>query len=109
AHLYLADALVKTKEFKDAIPHYEAYLALIGDGSGTAETSGPLPPPEYVLKVVIQLAVTCRNAGEDDTAVHFFDQAATLANKAGDKEGLAFALIRAAEIKAGHGNAVASL
>lgn len=109
AHLYLADALVKKQQFKDAILHYEQYLALIAEQTSAKETSAPLPQPAFVAKVVLQLAATCEDAADDEAAAHFFDQGAALAEKVGDKSGLAFAVIHLAEIKARQGRSVEAL
>lgn len=97
-HLYLAQLLARQKMFRDAIPHYERYLALISeqshDGSASSRTN-----PTAIVKVVLQLASACRNAGETEQALHFFTQGATLANRVGDQQGLAFALTQSGEIK----------
>ncbi|MGH9966888.1 MAG: hypothetical protein ACREBG_03505 [Pyrinomonadaceae bacterium] len=79
------------------------YLALIADDSRTTDTPTPRPDPAAILKVILQLAVTCQSAGEDDAAIQFFSQGARLAERAGDTQGLASALILSAEIKARHG------
>ena len=102
AHLYLADALAKTKHFQEAIPHYEQYLALIADDANASTPRAPLPHPDVIVRVILQLASACLNAGDDDHALHYFSQAAALAEKAGDRPGLAFALIQSADIKARH-------
>lgn len=109
AHLYLADALAKTKQYKDAIPHYEQYLGLVAAQSSTADARGPLHQPAVIVKVVLQLASTCEDAGDDETASQFFTQAIGLAEKAGDKSGLIFALVHAAEINTRHGRRVEAL
>ena len=107
AHLYLADALAKKKQFKEAILHYEQYLALVANRTSAAEELAP--QPDLILKVVLQLALTCEDAGDDEAAAHFFSQAAALAEKIGDKPGLIQALIHSADIKGRHGRNVEAL
>jgi tetratricopeptide (TPR) repeat protein len=102
-HLYLADALARQRKFKEAIPHYEQYLALIAGQGNDATANQQLPGPEVILKVVFQLAETCRNAGENENALHFFTQGAALAHRFGDQRGLALAWIETAEIKTAQG------
>jgi len=109
AHLYLADALAKKKQFKDATLHYEQYLGLIATQTSATEARAAVPQPGAILKVVLQLASTCQDAGEDEAASHFFIQATGLAEKVGDKPGLIFALIHLADIKARHGRSVEAL
>ena len=109
AHLYLADALAKKKQFKDATLHYEQYLGLIATQTSATEARAAVPQPGAILKVVLQLASTCQDAGEDEAASHFFIQATGLAEKVGDKPGLIFALIHLADIKARDGRSVEAL
>ena len=109
AHLYLADALTRQKRFKEAIPHYEHYLALIASQGSDQKASTQLPQPELVLRVVLQLSKTCRNAGDDAAAQQFFAQGASLASQLGDRQGLALALIESAEIKASQGKRLEAL
>ena len=109
ARLYLAEALVKKKQYKEAIPHYEGYLTLVADGARASAAHASLPNPDVIVKVVLQLAATCQNAGEDETALQFFAQGATLAERIGDKPGLTFALINGAEIEARHGQRAEAL
>ena len=109
AHLYLADLLAKRKQFKDAILHYEQYLALIATQTSATQAHAPLPQPDVIVRVVLQLASTCQDAGEDEAASHFFTQAARLAEKAGDNPGLIFALVHSADVNARHGRSVEAL
>jgi tetratricopeptide (TPR) repeat protein len=101
AHLYLADLLAQKNRPKEAMNQYEQYLALIADSSRAMVTR---PSPEALVKVILRLAVTCQQAGEDQTALQFFAQAAKLAQSVGDNQGLVTALIDAAELKAHQGN-----
>jgi len=104
AHLYLADALARKSQFKDAALHYEQYLGLIA-------TEGPAsrPKPVDILQVVLQLASTCENAGDDEAASHFFTQATEIAERTGEESALANALTHSADIDARHGRTVAAL
>ena len=107
AQLYLADALARQQRFKEAIPHYEQYLALI---AAERDSAGKVfPNPEVIVKVVLQLAAACHHAGDDDSALHFFSQGAALANRVGDKQALVLAWVQAAEIKASQGKTVEAL
>jgi tetratricopeptide (TPR) repeat protein len=109
AHLYLADALARKKQFKDSIPHYEQYLGLVATQTSVADPPGAVPHPAAIVKVVLQLASACENAGDDEAASHFITQATRLAEKAGDKSGLILALVQSADINAKHDRTVEAL
>jgi tetratricopeptide (TPR) repeat protein len=109
AHLYLADALANKKQFKDAIPHYEQYLALISNDASVSKAGVPRPTHDVILKVVLQLAKAFQESGEDQKAVGYFFQGVTLAEKLGDKPGLALALVYSADNKARRGKPVEAL
>lgn len=109
AHLYLADALANKKQFKDAIPHYERYLARIASDPNAPRAGVPRPTHEVILKVVLQLAKAFEQSGDAQKAVQFFSQSVTLAEKFGDKPGLALALVNSADYKAGRGKLIEAL
>lgn len=109
AHLYLADALANKRQFKDAIPHYEQYLARISNNASVSKAGVPRPTPDVILKVVLQLAKAFEESGEDQKAVQCLFQGVTLAEKVGDKPGLVLALVHSADNKARRGKLVEAL
>jgi tetratricopeptide (TPR) repeat protein len=109
AHLYLADALANKKQFKEAIPHYEQYLARISKNASVSKAGVSRPSPDVILKVVLQLAKAFQESGEDQKAVEFLSKGVTLAEKLGDKPGLTLALVYSGDNKARRGKLVEAL
>jgi tetratricopeptide (TPR) repeat protein len=99
AHLYLADALFQKQQFREAIPHYEQYLALITSTANAGESATPLPAPEFIVNVVLHLSKACHAVGEDQNTAHLIAQAVALAEKAGDPSALNSAFFQSAELK----------
>jgi tetratricopeptide (TPR) repeat protein len=94
AHLRLAYAFSNQKRFKEAVPHYEKYLALVASEGAQSKV-----PPTFVAQVVLQLAEACRLSGEIDEALHFNSQSAAMAQTLGDNPTLALALMQSADIR----------
>jgi len=101
--LYLAEALTRKRQFRDAIPYYQNYLALIASQTANAQTSATVAQPEIVINAILKLGAAFQNINDNQQAARFYSQAATLAESTGDKQALVFSLIHAAQMKSKSG------
>jgi len=99
AHLRLAYAFSNQKRFKEAVLHYEKYLALVASEGAQSTVQGP-----FVAQVVLQLAEACRLSDSIDEALHFNSQGLAMAQKLRDNHMLALALMQSADIRSEKGN-----
>jgi tetratricopeptide (TPR) repeat protein len=108
-HLYLAEGLIRKRQFSEAIPHYKNYLDLAASAASNAALATPMTRPEVVLNAILKLAAAYQNQGNLKEAETFFTQAARLAERSGDREVLVFGVVHAAELKVRDGRLAEAL
>ncbi|MBA3713265.1 MAG: tetratricopeptide repeat protein [Pyrinomonadaceae bacterium] len=98
ARLYLAEALYRRGQMKEAIPHYEQGLALLAAGQGPESLD-----PGTATSATLKLAGAYARTNNTERALALYEQIIEVAEKSGEKAHLSFALVNAADVYAAHG------